>query len=122
MVWTFLASGLTGILSGFGVGGGSLLMLYLLYVQQLEQHTAQCINLLYFIPCALASLCFHLRNRMIELRVLLPCIAAGIVTCAAGSLLAQTLETGLLRRVFGIFLLIIGIRELLQTRKPQDSG
>ena len=43
---------LTGILSGFGIGGGSLLLLYLTLFAGVDQYQAGGINLLYFIACA----------------------------------------------------------------------
>ena len=47
---------LTGILSGFGIGGGSLLLLYLTLFEGAGQYQAGGINLLYFLSWAPASL------------------------------------------------------------------
>lgn len=48
----FLVGLVTGIISGFGIGGGSLLILYLTAVAGVNQYTAGGVNLLYFIGCA----------------------------------------------------------------------
>lgn len=45
-----LAGTITGILSAFGIGGGSLLLIYLTSFAAIDQHQAQGINLLYFLP------------------------------------------------------------------------
>ncbi len=103
---------LTGILSGFGVGGGTLLILWLTIIQQMEQLKAGGVNLLYFISCALPALYGHIKNGLVEVQAVLFCIAAGVPACVLGSLLASGMDTGLLRRGFGVFLLAVGLREL----------
>ena len=108
----FLAGIATGIVSGFGIGGGSLLVLYLTALAGVEQYTAGGINLLYFIGCAPAALIGHIRQKRIEWRAVLWCGAAGVAAAIPTALLAAHMQTDLLRRLFGILLLYIGIREL----------
>lgn len=103
---------LTGILSGFGIGGGSLLILYLTAVVGVEQYAAGGINLLYFLCCAPTALISHVRHKRIEWKAVLWCSLTGIVTSISASWLASALETDLLRRGFGVLLLYIGVREL----------
>lgn len=56
------AAGLVcGVLSGFGIGGGSLLMVWMTAVLSMEQRAAQGVNLLYFLPCAACALIFHIK-------------------------------------------------------------
>lgn len=112
----------TGVLSGFGVGGGTLLLVYLTAVAGVDQHLAQGINLLYFLPAGLLALPAHIKNGYVEKKVLLPCIAAGL-TCAALCAWAATgLEADLLRKLFGGFLVLIGLRELLGRGQGQEKG
>ena len=56
----------TGVLSGFGVGGGTLLLVYLTAVAGADQHLAQGINLLYFLPAALLALPAHRKNGYLD--------------------------------------------------------
>ena len=103
----------TGVLSGFGVGGGTLLLVYLTAVAGVDQHLAQGINLLYFLPAGLLALPAHIKNGYVEKKALLPCIAAGL-TCAALCAWAATgLEADLLRKLFGGFLVLVGLSEIL---------
>ncbi len=112
----------TGVLSGFGVGGGTLLLVYLTAVAGVDQHLAQGINLLYFLPAGLLALPAHIKNGYVEKKALLPCIAAGL-TCAAMCAWAATgLEADLLRKLFGGFLILIGLRELLGRGQGQEKG
>lgn len=109
-----LAGTVTGILSGWGCGGGTLLLLYLVSVAGLPQAAAQGINLLYFLPCAAAALYGHRKHRYLDRAVLLPAILAGVPAAAAAAVLATAVETALLKRLFGVFLLVSGVRELLR--------
>ena len=113
----FLAGTVTGILSAFGIGGGSLLLIYLTAFAGMTQHQAQGINLLYFLPAAAAALPAHKKNDLLEKSVILPAILAGLCAAACTALLANRLDTHLLRKLFGVFLLYIGLRELFRRDK-----
>ena len=112
----------TGVLSGFGVGGGTLLLVYLTAVAGADQHLAQGINLLYFLPAGLLALPAHIKNGYVERRALVPCIGAGLVCAALCAWAATGLDTGLLRKLFGGFLVLIGLRELLGRGKGEQEG
>ena len=103
-----LAGAVTGVLSGFGVGGGSLLLIYMTSFAGLAQNAAQGINLLYFLPTA------HFKNGYVEKRVLLPAVCAGLVCSALTAWAATALDVDILRKCFGGFLIVIGLRELLK--------
>ena len=116
-----LAGFLTGILSGFGVGGGTLLLVYMTAVAGPEQRLAQGINLLYFLPAALMALPSHVRNGYVEKRALVPAVSAGLLCAGLSAWVATAMEVGLLRRCFGLFLIGVGLWELLGKRKqPAD--
>ena len=112
--WLFplLAGTVTGVLSGFGVGGGTLLLVYMTVFAGLDQHLAQGINLLYFLPAGLMALPAHWKNGYIKKPVLLPAIGAGLVLAALAAWVATTLDVGILRKCVGAFLLVIGAMEL----------
>ena len=121
MILDFAVGVVSGIISGFGIGGGSLLVLYLTAVAGVSQYTAGGINLLYFIGCAPTALIGHIRNRRIVWQAVLWCGIAGIATAIPASLLAGDLDTDLLRRLFGGLLLYIGIKELRLGRKKDNA-
>lgn len=111
--WIAGAAGVVcGILSGFGIGGGSLLMVWMTAAASLDQKTAQSINLLYFLPTSLGALIFHIRNRQVRWQAVIPAALCGCVTAALTAWLAADLEVELLRRMFGAFLLLVGLTEL----------
>lgn len=113
----FLAGLLTGVLSGCGIGGGSLLVLWLTLFEGMPQFTAGGINLLYFLACAPAALVSHVKNRLIDRKAVLFCVPAGALTSLAAALLASHTDVSLLRRLFGVLLLVIGAKELFTKRK-----
>ena len=112
-----LAGAATGILSGFGIGGGSLLLIYMTSFAGVPQNLAQGINLLYFLPTAGAALPAHFKNGYVEKAALAPAILAGVAGTARAAWAATSMDTDLLRRCFGAFLLVIGLRELFR-REP----
>ena len=117
-----LVGAATGVLSGFGVGGGTLLLVYLTAVAGVDQHLAQGINLLYFLPAGLLALPAHVTNGYVEKKALLPCISAGLLCAALCAWAATGLEADLLRKLFGGFLILIGLRELLGRGQGQEKG
>jgi len=113
----FLAGTATGILSGFGVGGGTLLLVYMTAFAGLDQRLAQGINLLYFLPAGLTALPAHWKNGWIEKDALAPAIGAGLACAAAAAWAATGLQVDLLRKCFGVFLTAIGLMELFSARR-----
>ena len=111
----------TGILSGFGVGGGTLLVLYLTFVAGMPQRQAQGINLVYFICTALPAAIGHVRKGRVDNKPVLWAALAGGASAVLTAFLASEMETRLLRRLFGILLLLAGIRELIATVRPGDG-
>lgn len=113
----FIAGLLTGILSGFGIGGGTLLLVYMTVFAGLDQRTAQGINLLYFLPTAATALPSHIKNRYIAKKILTPAILAGLTGTALTAWIATSLDTELLHRIFGGYLILVGLRELFHKEK-----
>ena len=116
-VGSILAGAVCGVLSGFGIGGGSLLMIWMTAILSMEQQAAQSINLLYFLPTAGTALIFHFKNKQICKKAILPAALCGCAAAAAGALLANQTDAALLRRLFGGFLILVGLTELFK-KKP----
>lgn len=110
---------LLGFLSGIGVGGGSLLILWLTLIIGTDPQTARMINLLFFLPAAAISCWFRRKQGFLNRKHSLPAAAAGCIGAFTGTILLSVLSTELLRKGFGILLLATGIRELLYKPKKQ---
>ena len=109
-----------GILSAWGIGGGTLLLLCMTLFLDVEQSLAQQINLLFFLPTALLSLPAHRKNGYLKPQILRAAIPAGIAGAVAGALLLGAVDIALLRKPFGIFLLAAGILTIFSKKPSQD--
>ena len=115
-----LATGFgTGILSAWGVGGGTLLLLIMTLFFGVDHTAAQGINLLYFLPTAGVSLFFHRKNRLLDKAAIRQAVPAGLVSAAAAVWLATTVDVEILRKPFGVFLLFTGVMTLRQTKRKK---
>ena len=83
----------------------------------IPQQTAQGINLLYFLPSAACALFFHIRNRLIRWDIVLPAALGGCVTAAIAAWIATGLDVSLLRRLFGLLMIAVGVWQLLGKKK-----
>mgnify|MGYP000056567126 FL=1 len=110
-LFSFAAVFLSSAVAAMGLGGGTILLLYLSFFSTLSQPQMQSLNLLLFLPAAGLSLYFHRKNKLIDTAVLSRCILSGAVGGVVGSLISNRIDPQLLRRFFGIFLLCIGLRE-----------
>ena len=117
----FLVGTATGVLSGFGVGGGTLLLIYMTAVAGLPQTMAHGINLLYFLPTAALALPAHVKNGFIEKRLLFSSVLSGLIGTALAAYVATALDVTLLHRFFGFFLILVGISELFQNPKRKNE-
>ena len=116
MVWelTFavIVGAALGFLAGLGVGGGSLLMLWLTLIAGIDQNQARLMNLMFFIPCALTACFFHFRQRKLNLSLTAIAAGAGLAGALIGNALRLELDPEPLRKALGILFLLCGIREL----------
>lgn len=110
----------TGILSAWGVGGGTLLLLCMTLFLGVEQRDAQAINLLFFLPTAGISLFFHARGGYLDKPVWRTAVLPGAAASLAAALLALRWDPDALRIPFGAFLLYAGGMMLWKTWK--DKG
>lgn len=102
-----------GYLAGLGVGGGSLLILWLTLVLGVPSQSARLINLMFFITAAGAVSIFRWRQGTLQFKKILPAIITGSIAAGIFSWIGLRLDAGLLKKLFGILLLFTGVRELL---------
>ena len=122
-IFSVLLGCILGFLTGLGTGGGSLLLIWLTLVLGMDPATARTINLMFFIPAAVAASVMRLRTGGIPYRkIILPAVA-GCVSAAVFAVAGSHISTEHLRKIFGVLLVITGIRELLYSpqrfRKPK---
>ena len=101
-----------GFLSGLGIGGGTLLILWLTLVLDVPTETARAINLMFFVPCALIACLFRWKQGVLEFKSVLPAILAGIASALLFTWLRRYVDAEVLRKPFGFLLLVTGLREI----------
>ncbi len=94
------------------MGGGTILILLLSLILHFDQHVAQATNLLFFIPTAIAAIIIGIRNRNILWKEALPIILSGMIGATISAMIGSTMNVEVLRKLFGVFLLIIAMYEI----------
>ncbi len=103
---------LSGIFSGAGMGGGTILILLLTIVEGIDQHVAQGANLIFFIPTSLVAILVNYKNKNIDLKLAFYISIFGIIGAVIGANISTNINVNILRKYFGIFLFIITIYEI----------
>ena len=100
-----------GVLAGLlGVGGGILLVPFLVLVVGMTQHEAEATSLLVILPTAIAASVALRRRHVGDLPTALAVGLVGAVGAVAGVLLALALDADVLRLVFAVLLAFVGVR------------
>lgn len=102
----------SGIVSGMGMGGGTILILLLSIFMNLDQHVAQATNLIFFIPTAITSVIIGIKNKNINVKEAWVIVVSGIIGAIISANISSNLNVKILRKMFGAFLLIIAIYEI----------
>lgn len=103
---------ISGIVSGTGMGGGTILIFLLTLLCSLEQHTAQATNLIFFIPTSIVAIIVNIKNKNIDLKLATIISICGIIGAIIGANLSIHTDVKTLKKYFGIFLAIIAIHEI----------
>ena len=99
---TLILGTVLGFLTGLGVGGGSLLMVWLTAVMGMEPTAARGVNLLFFLPGAAVALFFRKRQGTIQWKQILPPAAAGCLAAWACSRLSTAVDNSIFQKAFGV--------------------
>ena len=124
-MWLALAGVLFGIIGGMGMGGGIVLIPVLTLLFGISQHQAQGLNLLTFFPMAVFAIIAHLRKKRIDVKTALLMALVGAAGAAGGAWLCSVIEGEVLRRIFGGFLILLGIIrtvELIRSVRNRKKG
>ncbi len=113
------AAFLIGALTGTGVGGGGLFVLYLTFLRGVEQIRAQRLNLILFVAVSAAAVPYHLARRKVDARVILILVAFAVPGTFAGAAIRSAVPSETVRAVFGIAMLLTGAYVLI--RKDPDK-
>lgn len=105
------------------MGGGTVLIPMLCIFFGMEQHLAQAVNLIAFVPMAIVALIIHFKNGLVKTEGLFLIILSGMFSCVSGCFLARVTDGETLRRIFGGFLTLLAIvQTLFALGKNKEKG
>ena len=110
---------LTGAAASMGLGGGFIFLIYLSAFTDTPQDIAQGANLLFFLPIALLSLIIHAKNKLIDWKIIKLYGFFGLIGAAAGSIAGMYIDASLLRKLFAMLLIAVGIKEIFHKNKEK---
>lgn len=110
------------VISAWGVGGGTLLLLVMTLFLGVDQRTAQGINLLFFLPTAISALLCHWREGYLDVPTWKAAVPVAVRPDLAGAWIATAVDVDLLRRPFGIYLLLSGLSLIFPQKDHKTPG
>lgn len=112
-----IVSAVSGAIGGMGIGGGIILIPVLTSFFDIGQKSAQFINLIYFVPLSLCALFVHIKGGRVEFKKVLPMALGGVPGALVGAWVASAVGITFLKKIFGFFLLYIGISFFKEGKK-----
>lgn len=111
MIVIILFGIIAGIVTGLGMGGGSILILLLSVFSGLDQHIAQATNLVFFIPTSIVAIYTNLKYKNVDLKLASIISIFGVLGAIMGAIISSNIDSSLLKKFFASFILIIAIYE-----------
>ena len=105
----------------FGIGGGGLMVPFMVLVLDMTQHSAEGTSLLAIVPIALAGAIAHRRSGYVDLRAAAGLALGGAAGAIGGALLGLELDADSLQTLFALFVAVVGIRLIrdgYRSRRP----
>lgn len=112
-VWFLLIAILSGLFAGMGMGGGTFLIPLITLLMNVEQEVAQCINLLVFIPMAVVDIIIYSKKKYIDYKNWWIISVPAVIISTLGALVAFKLPGNVLKIIFGSFISLIGIVQIV---------
>ena len=110
---------LCAALSGMGVGGGGLLLIYLTMFASMETRQAQLYNLIFFMCASASSLLLHVQKRKMDIFATALLALTGAAGAAAGSVLSRTAGDDIVGYALGGFLFVSGAVTLFSKKEKK---
>ena len=109
------------VISAWGVGGGTLLLLVMTLFFGVDQRTAQGVNLLFFLPTAASALVCHARGGYLDKPTLKAAVPVAVIAALIGAWISNAVDVEVLRTPFGVYLLLSGASLVWPKKKESPS-
>lgn len=112
-IFILIAIGLAGgVIGGMGMGGGTLLIPLITVCTDIEQHIAQAINLIAFVPMSVIALVIHIKNKLVDYKAFLWTALPAVALSVLAAYVSRLVGGKKLSMYFGIFLILLGLYQL----------
>lgn len=108
---------ISGIISGMGIGGGSIFILLVTMFDLFGQKEAQAYNLIIFIAIGILTTIVGFKNENIDKKLLKKLFIPIMLGSLIGSFIIRYIEEEKLRNAFYIFIFLTGIYEIVISLK-----
>ena len=112
-VWCLISGFFGGILGGMGMGGGTLLIPILVLFLGVEQHLAQAVNLISFIPMAIFAIAIHFKNKLIRIKQIWHITLLSALGSVCGCFLSNKISANMLSKILGAFLVLLAVFQFI---------
>lgn len=113
-IFILIAIGLAGgVIGGMGMGGGTLLIPLITVCTDIEQHIAQAINLIAFVPMSVIALVIHIKNKLVDYKAFLWTALPAVALSVLAAYVSRLVGGKKLSMYFGIFLILLGLYQLV---------
>ena len=119
--WEIVAGVIGGIVAGMGMGGGTLTIPILTIFLKYEQLRAQGVNLIAFLPMAVVALFIHIKNKLVDFKSTWGLALVGSVFSLGGAIIANHISNVVLKKLFALFLIGLGIWQFVQLKKEKNK-
>ncbi|MBO5954748.1 MAG: sulfite exporter TauE/SafE family protein [Clostridia bacterium] len=119
--WEIVAGIIGGIVAGMGMGGGTLTIPILTIFLKYEQLRAQGVNLVAFLPMAVVALFIHVKNKLVDFKSTWLLALIGCVFSLGGALIANHISNSILKKLFALFLIGLGIWQFIELKKNKKN-
>ena len=107
----------SGIITGTGMGGGTILILFLTFLVGLDQRVAQATNLVFFIPTAIIASFVSAKEKLIDFKISTSILLFGVIGAIIGAKISIFMNIKMLKNFFGLFLLFVAGYEIYRIIK-----
>lgn len=105
---------ITGIVNGlFGSGGGTIIVPSLVFLVKMEDYKAHATAISIILPLSIISTIIYLKSNIVKFNIGYIIAIGGIIGSFIGAKLLKKIPNLVLRKIFGIIIIITAIRMII---------
>ena len=121
---SFIVGAAAGILSGLGIGGGTLIVLYLTLIAKIPQVQAQGINLIYFLCACVPAAVMHIKEKRADVKMTSALSIVGMVSAAVAAWIVthNGISIHMIKRIFGVLVICAAVFQIIKSTKKSTAA